>query len=372
VIRGGYGIFYGRTPAIMLGTATNQNGISVQTVTFNAATAKALFASNPNKFDPNNPPTGGTPGLPNLYVFAPGYQSPYTQQANFGFEYEIANNTSLSLEYLFVQGTHLGRTADVNLQTPVPTPVSLAAGGTLTLLRYPGRLLPNFARISEFQSNSNSVYNGFTASVNRRFSKNFQFLASYTFSKALDDAPDQTSVVVGTDDAKVAQYTLLPGLDWGPSVVDQRHRFVVSGVWDLNYAKGIDNVVARKILEGWQLSGIFQAASGRPFSSLGPGDLNGDGNSRTDRAPGIGRNTNYGPSFFSLDPRVTRTFTLTERVKLQLIWEAFNSLNRTNISGVNSTFFNTTPTGLAPNPRFGQATSASDPRIMQLSFKIQF
>ena len=64
-------------------------------------------------------------------------------------------------------------------------------------------------------------------------------LASYTFSKVIDTAPDATSVVSGNggDDAKVAQDTLLPNLDRGPGVNDIAHRFVFSAVWDLNYAK---------------------------------------------------------------------------------------------------------------------------------------
>src|SRR5262249_55426013 len=159
-----------------------------------------------------------------------------------------------------------------------------------------------------------------------------------------DDTPDQTSVVVGTDDAKVAQYTLFPFQDHSASIVDQRHRFVLSGVWDLNYAGGIENKVAKGLLEGWQLSFIYQAASGRPFSRLVSADINNDGNNRTDRAPGFGRNTIYGNGFISFDPRVTRTIRVAERVKLQLIGEAFNVFNNTNISTLNSTFYTATLT----------------------------
>lgn len=374
VVRAGYGIFYGRTPAIMTGTAASQNAINVQTLSFNAATAKALF---PNKFDPTKPPAGGT-GTPSINFFDRDYVSPYVQQGSLGFEYELMRNTSLSVSYLVVKGTKLSRTADINLLPPVPASIPIQGGGNATFLRHPGRILPNFGRVSAFQSNANSIYHGMTISLNRRFSNNVQFLLSYTVSKAIDNAPDQTSVVTGNagDDAKVVQFTLFPNLDRSLSVVDQRQRFVVSGVWDLDYAKGIGNVIARKIMEGWQVSGIFQAASGRPFSSFVSRDLNNDGNSFTDRVPGLGRNTNVGPAFVSFDPRVTRTISLKEPVKLQFSWEAFNALNRTNINSVDQTFFTVSRINgvdtLTPNTSFRGPRSAFEPRIMQLVFKVIF
>jgi hypothetical protein len=55
-------------------------------------------------------------------------------------------------------------------------------------------------------------------------------------------------------------------------------------------------------------------------------DLNGDGNSRTERTPGVGRDTFYLPNFVSLDPRITKNVPFTERINAQLILEAYNSL----------------------------------------------
>src|SRR5256884_9828790 len=75
----------------------------------------------------------------------------------------------------------------------------------------------------------------------------------------------------------------------------------------------------RYLVGGWQLSGILTAETGQPYSRMVSSDLNLDGNSRTDRAPGLGRDTFYLPNFVSLDPRVTKSISLTERVKAQLI-----------------------------------------------------
>ncbi len=77
-------------------------------------------------------------------------------------------------------------------------------------------------------------------------------------------------------------------------------------------------------------------------------DLNNDGNSATDRTPGLGRDTLYLPTTVSLDPRVTRNLQFTERVRLQFIGEAFNALNHGNISGVRTTQFSRSTSAQPP------------------------
>jgi len=115
-------------------------------------------------------------------------------------------------------------------------------------------------------------------------------------------------------------------------------------------------------------------------------DLNNDGNSATDRTPGLGRNTFYLPRTVSLEPRVTRNVHLTERARLQFIWEAFNVFNHANISGVRTTQFSRSTSaavcGIAGTPclvpqdigatAFGTPTATSGPRIMQLALKLLF
>jgi hypothetical protein len=105
---------------------------------------------------------------------------------------------------------------------------------------------PAFGRISIFDSNAISRYNGLFVQYSRRYSHGFQALASYTYSKVIDTRPDNTSVVSGNagDDSKVAQDTLVPDQDRGPGDADLRHKIVLSGVWDINYYKG-GNAAAR-------------------------------------------------------------------------------------------------------------------------------
>jgi outer membrane receptor protein involved in Fe transport len=373
VVRGGYGIFFGRTPAILLGTAHSQNGIQVINLTFTGSAMPAY----PSRF--SSLPTGVTLAAPSIYVFADDFVSPYTQQWSLGTEYQLFKDLSVTMSYLGVKGTHLGRTRDINLLPPTPTTIRDDAGNTFSYQRFGTRRLTNFGRISMFESTGNSIYNGLTVQVNKRFSQNFQMLASYTFSRTIDDAPDATSVVPANagDDSKIVQNTLNIRDDRASSVNDVRNRFVISGIWEVGgYAKGIQSKAARALLSGWSLSAIFTAEDGRVFSPLVGADLNNDGNRFTDRVPGVGRNTFVGPGFASFDPRITKEIRFHERARIQLIAEAFNAFNRPNFSGVNNTFYSLTGSGatalLVKNAAFGRPTSTTEPRIIQLAAKLIF
>ncbi len=387
VVRGGYGVFFGRTPAILLGTAHSQNGIQVINLTFTPT--QAVFPAYPTRFA--TIPSGVTLAAPSIYVFAKDYVSPYTQQWSLGTEYQLFKDLSVTMTYLGVKGTHLGRTRDINLLPPTATTIRDDANNVFTFLRFPSppsspplaniqlRRFTNFGRISMFESTGNSIYNGLTVQVNKRFSRNFQMLASYTFSRVIDDAPDATSVVPGNlgDDSKIVQNTLNIRDDRASSVNDVRNRFVISGIWDVSgYAKGIQSKGMRALLSGWSLSAIFAAEDGRPYSPLVGADLNNDGNRFTDRVPGVGRNTFVGPGFASFDPRITREIRFHERARIQLIVEAFNVFNRANFSNVTNTFYSLTGSGtstsLMTNRSFGRPTSTTDPRIIQLAAKIIF
>jgi outer membrane receptor protein involved in Fe transport len=369
VVRGGYGIFFGRTPAIMLGTAHSQNGIQVINLTFTGAQQPAF----PDRF--STVPTGVSIPAPSIYAFAPDYVSPYTQQYSFGAEYQLAKDLSVNVTYLGVRGTHLSRTRDINLLPPVSTTITDNTGATISYLRFPGRLYSGFGRISFFESTGNSKYNGLTLQVNKRFAHSFQLLAAYTLSRVRDDNPDATSVVPnnGGDDAKIVDNPLDIHADYGIGNNDMRNRLVVSGIWNFgDYARNIDNRIGRALLSGWSFSGIFTGEAGRPYSAKVGADLNNDGNRFSDRAPGFERNAFTGPDFFSFDPRITRDIRLHERVSLQLIAEAFNAFNRTNFTGVNTTYYTLSGTTLVKSTTFGRPTATLDPRIVQLAAKIIF
>jgi hypothetical protein len=389
VFRGGYGIYYGRTPSILIGTADSNNGLNVSTITY--LPSGGQFPSYPNTqcgAPTNNPtcapPIGGTTPLPTILFFDKNYVQPLIQQWSFGVEREIAKDFSLTVSYLGVLGKNIQRTRDINLGTLTTGSIQVGTSPSamMSFPVYPAaRPIAAFSRMLEFDSTARSRYDGLTFQVNKRFTHNFQFLVSYTIGSVVDDNPDATAVVPGTDDAKMVQYPTLPLNDRATGQNDIRNRLAASGVWSFDaYAKGL-SPTARWFLGGWELSAILTAQQGQPYSSLVSFDLNNDGNNRTDRFPGTLRDNNRLPRQVSLDPRITKTLNFTERLRLQLILEAFNVLNHSNIISVNTTAFSRSTVAascggsascLLPSSLFGSPTATAGPRIVQLAAKISF
>lgn len=380
VIRGGYGIFYGRTPAIMIGTAHSNNGINVQTLNFTGALIPTYPAIYPSI------PTGVTLPKPTIFAFDPNFQNPKVQQGSLGIERGLTNDIAVSVTYQYVKGSDLPRTIDINVSNPVTVTVPVvnassgASLGNATFTRYTGRPFTNFARILEFQSSANSQYNGLTVDIQKRFSNNWQMRLAYTRSKVRDDKPDATAVVPGTDDAKFAQDPLNLHGDWAPGDNDVPNRLVLSGVWNLDSYSEHMSGASRAIFGGWTISGIASWQTGQPYSAVVNTDINNDGNARNDRAPGFSRNSSRLPSQFSVDPRLTKEIGLFSGARVQLIAEAFNLFNRSNVNGVRNTYYAVTNTAGVPTKltlqdatnRFGSATLSSGPRILQFAAKVTF
>ena len=372
-VRGGYGIYYGRTPTILTGTAFTQNGIQVQTYTLNAATGGIPVYPNILAAPPTLNRT------PDIYVFAPNYVQPLTQQWSLNTEFQLGRDYGITLGYLGVRGEHLTRTRDINLFPPSLVPGTVN-GAPVSFLQYPGApgapVRPNkaFGRISIFDSGADSIYHGGFIQLTKRFSRSFSVQTSYTFSKVIDDKPDQTQVVVGVDDSKQVTYPTLPGLDRGRGNSDINHRFVFAGIWDINYAHSLQNAVARALLGGYQLSTISQVQSGRPYTAGVSTDVNNDADFSSDRPPYVGRDTIQGPNFMTVDMRFTRDIHIYERSSLRLMFEAFNLTNRANYSSINTTQYLYTPATHAyvTNPAFLTRTATFDPRILQLAAKFTF
>jgi hypothetical protein len=256
----------------------------------------------------------------------------------------------VSIGWQLVKGNHLQRTRDINLGTPTPATITVAGTGqVLTYNQYPTvRPIAAFDRILQFESSANSEFNGLTAQVNKRFSHNFQFSGAYTWGHVIDDAPDATAVVPVTDDGKELYDPLNPRADRSSGLNDQRHRLVLSGIWQLKYADSLPTPV-KAILGGWEISSIFTAQSGQPYSGLLNADLNRDGNSRSERTPGQERNSFRLPANYSLDPRFTKNIKITEQTKLQIFVEAFNILNHFNKYAVRTTQYAVSSNSAANN-----------------------
>ena len=370
VVRAGYGLFYGRTPSIMVGTAHSNNGINVQTITF-TGTPMPVY---PNIFP--SLPTGATLPRPTIFTFAGSYQNPRVQQSSVGMDWEVMTGTSLAVTYMHVAGDQLPRSTDLNFGASSPTVYTIAGTGQqLPYYRFAAGPYTNFARLISFQSTAISRYNGFTIDLNRRFARGLSARAAYTLGKVVDTVPDATAVVPGSssDDAKYASNPADFAVDRTIGNNDQRHRFVFSGVYDTSGAGG--SGAAGALARGWTISTIWTVASGQPYSArVGSVDLNSDGNTRNDFAPGTIRNQYVLPKYNALDLRVARRISLAGRVALQPVFEVFNLLNADNIVSVNTTLYgvNTTTNLLTPNASFGQPLGTAGQRIMQLALRLTF
>ena len=137
-----------------------------------------------------------------------------------------------------------------------------------------------------------------------------QFRVAYTLGKVTDTVPDATAVVPGNagDDVKYASNPADFDADRTVGNNDQRQRFVVSGLYNTNGVAGKFNGLRHAILSGWSLSAIFTAQSGQPYTArVGAVDLNIDGNTRNDIAPGTTRRNQFRlPSIVTFDPRIAR------------------------------------------------------------------
>jgi len=368
VVRAGYGLFYGRTPSIMVGTAHSNNGVNVQTLTFTGDQAPRYPVIFPSL------PTGGTAAKPTIFVFDRDYENPEVHQASVGVDYQLTGDIAVGAGYLYVRGRKLQRSTDINLFAPVATDIPVQGGGAVTVQRFPtARPFTNFDRIIEFQSTAESEYNGLTLELRKRFDGRLLYNVAYTLGKVEDTVPDATAVVPNSsDDAKFPSNPFDFDADKAPGNNDQRHRLVVSGLWNLSYwhdAKG----VKKGLFDGWSLSWIATWQTGQPYSKTVTNDLNRDGNTRNDIVPGS-RNSQRLPDTYNVDLRIAKRIPLTSGANLELIAEAFNLFDRDNINAQRTVFYNYDVTNnlLIPQTNFGQSIGAADNRIVQLAAKITF
>ena len=257
---------------------------------------------------------------------------------------------------------------------------TLAAANSL---RTPGALSP-FGEIDAQLSDGNSVYHAMNLEVKRRFSNNFQFLASYTWSHSIDDSSDLQTLLKPQDNRNFRA-------ERADSLFDQRHRFVFSGALTSPASWRGSGSAARRFLSDFTIAPIFEISSGRPFNILTGVDANGDLQGSTDRpsvaADGrlsipttafttgsLGRNMGMTHSYASLDLRVMRAIRLTENVRLDLIAEGFNLFNRFNEAAASPLFSDVNAFNQrSKNGRYySNATASYDPRQFQFGVKLNF
>jgi hypothetical protein len=418
VIRGGGGLFYMPIPAMYASQVATDNGIQQSQLFLNLMipAQAALFPSYPSPLV-NCPPGTLVCNLPkslaglvttDISAFAPNFQTPYTEQANLTVQHQFGDSIVATVSYAYVRGVHEIRSLDVNLPPPtvVNYPVYNDTGSVFlgmysvdsfttwqttpsVTCPYPPcinavqRPNPQLGAINSYQSDASSIYNGLTISVKRQMSHGMYFQVGYTLAKATDDGPD--ALVVGRSGN--VQNSYATSLEWGPSVNDQRNRFVAAWVAEPKFH--FDQGILKTLANNWKFSSIVTAGSGRPVNATVAGDPNGDGDFYNDRLPGYTRNAFIGPDYFSTDMRITRTIRCGERMVWTLVAESFNVFNRTNsrVQISDDGFYNSAgefvayttsvkgtvyPGQFLMNSQFLTPTNAYAPRQVQFSLRLSF
>jgi len=353
----------------------------------------------------------------------PEFDNGYIQSWNLNVQREVQQGLAVTVGYFGSKGTHLRLTRNLN-QTflngalnPVRRFPTLSASSPIA----PGLPLLN---ITFREGTGNSNYNALWVTATKRMGKGLQFNASYTFSKSID-YNSQSSQGVTVQDS----YNLLG--DRGLSDFDVRHRFVISGLYELPF-KG------NQLKEGWQFSFIEQSQGGNPVTLLagnagaigaipaanansltglatlrpdvtGPVTISptaaptGIGvqwfpNLVCDPRPGgscpsgatvvlpvqfisgktiyhfgsMGRNVIIGPSFHNTDLSLIKRTKLSERQMIEFRWEVFDVFNHANFGQPGRTAqVGSTAFGVITNTRFPTGDSGSS-RQMQFALKYKF
>jgi hypothetical protein len=394
-VHGGYGIYYDRVTLEIMSLERGLDGraLAIEVRAGNALsdpTTGAPIYIDPvtGRFRPgaptfSNPFTGFIlpgAGASGINIIDNGMQNPMVQQFNLGIQHELARDFVVRADYLHNFGTHfiIGRTLDF-----VNNPV---VGG------------PD--RVVNLESSVKTKYDGLLLSLEKRFSKRYQFRSSYTLSKAFNYAnDDQIPFSNGPINSNNLQ------LEYGPAPNDRRHYFTFAGTADLPWGIQISPIMS--VSSGVPMDILLPDASSRiPVLQRNAGgrlfktgadlnaflrQLNAAGGVNGVQMPLVRDDIRFNDGFTSFDLRVSKVFRVTEKVRIEPLAEVFNLFNVTNIQGVSnlnySGFSNVltrddgtkgTP-GYLRSSQFGNAVTTAGgvfgsggPRAFQFAVKVGF
>lgn len=426
VVRGGFGMYYGRianstilTAYVNTGSTNGQSGYTVYNGNDLDTTTPGV---QPLRF-PNvlttRPPTASS--APNISYLDPHLQQPYTEQFDLQVQQDLGFRNVLSLSYIGALGRELPNYINVNLdptkfynvtytlaQNSAGQCYAAACGTSFTQRVYSSKyangttntLNPSYNAITDYLSNANSNYNAFTVDITNRQWKFITFDANYTWAHALDY--NVTSVTTGGTNNYLDPFANGRS-NYGNSSQNIRHRAVGWAILNVPGLKGKGPFTY--LTNGWSVKPLIQIQSGLPYSyaissgspsnqpvgqgctstanCLAPYSSGIAGTAVSSYIPFFGRNTLTQPRNIVVDARVQKDFRLPyEGASLQLLAEGFNIANHQNITNVNTgafTLANNVLTSVNPSSNFGLASSsgvnsnyAYQVRQLQLGVRVLF
>jgi len=362
VVRGSYGLFYDRIPLRPLANALLS---ADNTADPNQAVLLSYSFSPGQTGAPLFPAVAAAPpanAVENYSLMDRSIHNPYSQQTSLEVEQQLSAKTTLGMSYQHLRGEHLIGSINTNINVDGTRPD------------------PTRGNVKPYSSAFDSYFDGLEVSVQQRPLPWGSARLSYTYSKAIDNISEFFF------SAPENNFNLRE--DRSRADDDQRHRVVFNGILT-SPTKQAESLLGQ-VAHGWRLGGILQYYSRLPFNittgantkqatgqrPCAPGyslTATGGLNPCTEGLAGavIGRNAGVGFDFFGMNTRLSRTFALTERYKLESIAEAFNALNHRNDMIPNGTF----GTGVyptKPSSTFGAATAVGDPRSVELALRLTF
>jgi outer membrane receptor protein involved in Fe transport len=358
VLRGSFGLYYDRVPLRAMANAllsarntTDPTQANLLSYSYSPTTPGApVFPS-----VATTPPAGA---LVNYTLINRNIRNAYAEQASLGVEQQIFKRASLDVSYQHLRGLHLLSSYNTNINPDGTRPD------------------PTRGNIKPYDSRFDSTYDGLEVSFVERPLAWGSARVSYSWSKAIDNVGEYFfSSPINNFDFSV---------DRGRSDDDQRHRVVFDAT--LTSSTSHASTLAAHIVHGWKLGGILQYYSRLPFNITTGANTLQQTTARpcvpafyattacayAQKGAVIGRNTGIGFDSFNLNTRLSRTFALSERYKLEAVAEAFNALNHRNDAIPNGTFGAGRFDLPSTNATFGQATAVNDPRTVQLAARISF
>jgi hypothetical protein len=307
----------------------------------------------------------------------------YMQDAHLDFQHEFGDGFMLDVGYVHSKGTHLVFMRDIN-----QVPEALLGPGNAQA----NRPYPQYQGIRAYLNDGDSDYDALQIVLNKRTTHGLQFNAHYTFSKMMDN-----STISTVSGGEFFENSYAPRSLWGPSTNDGRHRFVASFVYELPFGSGkpfLNKGVQSVVLGNWEVSGVYQAFSGNPFTPTDSIDLSnslsgtplpnriGNGNISNptldnwfnmndfvEPAPytfgNAGRDILWGPAYQRGDFGLMKNFPikyLGEHGNLEFKADAFNIFNHPNFYA---------PSGVI-GPGGATITGAYGSRNFQLGARLSF